>query len=69
MLSVLPLLDETPVRALSYAFLQPQRAGNYRNCCNKESKEDVTLLEPGTTDGDSRLKGKRRPQPEKSAVT
>lgn len=59
MLPVLTLLDETPARGLSYTVLQPQRAGNYRNNCNDESKEDVALLEPGTTDGDSGLQGKK----------
>lgn len=58
MLSVLPLLDETPIRGLSYTVPQPQRAGIYRNNHHDESKEDVALLEPGTTDGDSGLQGK-----------
>lgn len=54
----LPLLDETPMRGLSHAVPQPRKAGNYRNNCNDESKEDVAWLEPGTADGDSGLQGK-----------
>lgn len=60
MFFVPPLLDETPEDYPT--VLQPQIAGTYRNNCNEGPKENVTLLDPGTTNGDSGLQGKMMTQ-------